>query len=136
MTLKRACARAGSEDLSVIQNLRPKIRFLTREIGIAPHCVRKVIVSFPQILGLSIDDNLRPTARYLLDDVGIPQDRLNKTIVTRPQILACRCQAPDTHARTSARMHGACTPTQRDRDRWVCGGRSSGRSSGGLWRRC
>jgi len=77
------------QHLSVIQNLRPTIRFLTKEIGIAPEMVRKVIVSFPQILGLSVDDNLRPTVRYLLDEVGVPMDRLNKTIVTRPQILGC-----------------------------------------------
>jgi mTERF domain-containing protein len=77
------------QHLSVIQNLRPTVRFLTKEIGIAPEMVRKVIVSFPQILGLSVDDNLRPTARYLLNDVGVPMDRLNKTIVTRPQILGC-----------------------------------------------
>jgi mTERF domain-containing protein len=77
------------QHLSVIQNLRPTIRFLTKEIGIAPEMVRKVIVSFPQILGLSVKDNLRPTVRYLLDEVGMPMDRLNRTIVTRPQILGC-----------------------------------------------
>jgi len=77
------------QHLSVIQNLRPTIRFLTKEIGIAPDMVRKVIVSFPQILGLSVDLNLRPTVHYLLHEVGVPMDRLNKTIVTRPQILGC-----------------------------------------------
>ena len=75
--------------LSVIQNLRPTIKFLTQEVGVAPQMVRKVIVSFPQVLGLSVDDKLRPTVRYLMDEVGLPMDRLNKTIVTRPQILGC-----------------------------------------------
>jgi hypothetical protein len=72
---------------SVDLNLRPKLAFLTEDVGISHERMAAVLIKFPQVLGLSVEGNLRPTVRYLMHDLGVRQQDLSRMLSSMPQLL-------------------------------------------------
>ena len=72
---------------SVDLNLRPKVTFLTEDVGISHERMAAVLTKFPQVLGLSVECNLRPTVRYLIKDLGVAQEDLSRILSSMPQLL-------------------------------------------------
>ena len=76
-----------------------KTQFLRDELGLTHDELRSVLVSFPQVLGLSLDENLRLTVDFLLREIdgkddeggggaGLSRDRLREFVLYQPALLA------------------------------------------------
>lgn len=72
---------------SIHLNLRPKLTFLTADVGIPHERMAAVLLKFPQVLGLSVEGNLRPTVSYLVQDLGVRQEDLSRMLSSMPQLL-------------------------------------------------
>jgi hypothetical protein len=56
------------------ENLRSKLDFLSESLGMKNFELRTVVLTYPQILGLSIESNLTPKMRFFLDPEEFDND--------------------------------------------------------------
>jgi hypothetical protein len=75
------------------ENTGPKLEYLqqTLELGIGElSYLREIIVTYPQLLGLSLEDNLRPTVEFFLSEDGadLAVSQLRYFVSYQPAILA------------------------------------------------
>lgn len=74
------------------ENICRKIQFIQDTFNYNDDDIRNIIVSFPQILGLSVERNMRPKIQYLLQEpssgAGLSKDELRQMITYQPAILA------------------------------------------------
>ena len=71
-------------------NLQCKLDYLCESLGLATNGyddLRSIIVSYPQILGLSLEYNLRPKMDFFID-CGLSQDQLREFVFYQPSLLA------------------------------------------------
>ena len=74
-------------------NLLNKVNFLREEFKFDDEELRDVLVTFPQLLGLSVEDNLRPTIDFLQlptvhDGAGLSKEDLKEFVLYQPSLLA------------------------------------------------
>jgi len=73
-------------------NMLKKIQFIQETFEYDDNEIRDILVSFPQILGLSVDRNLKPKIQYLLEKpilgAGLTREELKQLITYQPAILA------------------------------------------------
>jgi mTERF domain-containing protein len=74
--------------LSLENNIKPTILFLTEELGIALHDVGKIVQQNPQLLGLNVATNLRRKVQYLVGELGVPQEQLARIVTAFPTLLS------------------------------------------------
>lgn len=75
------------------ENTGPKLEYLqqTLELGMGElSYLREIIVTYPQLLGLSLEDNLRPTVEFFLSEDGadLAVSQLRYFVSYQPAILA------------------------------------------------
>ena len=72
------------------ENVVPKMEFLQQTLELSAGELRDILVTYPQLLGLSLEGNLRPTVEFLLSDDGadltVPQ--LSYFVSYQPALLA------------------------------------------------
>jgi hypothetical protein len=84
-------------------NLQCKLDFLFDELGLEGSDLRTIIVSYPQVLGLSLQNNLKPKVDFFLDAeesagdsaeihssirCGLSKDQLREFVIYQPALLA------------------------------------------------
>jgi hypothetical protein len=84
-------------------NLRCKLDFLVESLGLEGSDLRTIIVSYPQVLGLSLQNNLKPKVDFFLDAeesggdfseirsplrCGLSKDQLREFVLYQPALLA------------------------------------------------
>ena len=84
-------------------NLQCKLDFLFDELGLEGSDLRTIIVSYPQVLGLSLQNNLKPKVDFFLDAeessgdsaeihssirCGLSKDQLREFVLYQPALLA------------------------------------------------
>ena len=96
---KIVLGHANLLNLSVTNNLRPRIEFLVASCNLDPIEIAKVVeTSNGSVLGLSVDNNLRPTIDFMLHNIfhdnsstdnqhQRKQLLLKKCIITHPQLF-------------------------------------------------
>lgn len=75
------------------RNLVSKVSFLQDEFGFLDEEMRDILVTFPQMLGLSADTNLRPKIDFLLlpsqsGGAGLSREELKELVLYQPAVLA------------------------------------------------
>jgi mTERF domain-containing protein len=69
-------------------NLRSKLDYLVTSLGLVGPDLRNIIVTYPQILGLSLEGNLVPKVDFFIDDAGLCRDQLREFVLYQPALLA------------------------------------------------
>lgn len=72
------------------ENLLSKIDFLRTAMALKEDEMRDLLVTYPQILGLSLEGNLIPTVAFLLDEdgAGLTREQLNYFVLYQPALVA------------------------------------------------
>jgi len=72
------------------QNIVPKMEFLQQSLKLSTGELRDILVTYPQLLGLSLESNLHPTVEFLLSDNGahLTVSQLGYFVSYQPAILA------------------------------------------------
>ena len=72
------------------ENVVPKMEFLQQTLELSAGELRDILVTYPQLLGLSLDGNLRPTVQFLLSDDGadLSVSQLSYFVSYQPALLA------------------------------------------------
>jgi hypothetical protein len=74
------------------ENILQKIQFIQETFLFDDEGLRDVIVTFPQLLGLSLEKNLKPKVEFLLGapnhGAGLSKDELRELIAYQPALLA------------------------------------------------
>ena len=78
----------ADEDSPAVVQARAVSRFLSEQLGLGEKELKKVIDTFPGVLGFSVD-NLRIKVRFLADEVGLGKDGAVKVIIKSPSVLSC-----------------------------------------------
>ena len=73
--------------LSLDRHVEPSISWLC-EIGLAQSQVVKILIKFPQILGLNIKQNMKPTLQWLCE-LGLSKAQVAKAIAVYPSVFGC-----------------------------------------------
>ena len=72
------------------QTIAPKLEFLQQALKLSTDELRDILVTYPQLLGLSLDDNLRPTVEFLMSNNGadLTVSQLSYFVSYQPALLA------------------------------------------------
>ena len=72
------------------ENIVPKMEFLQQTLELSAGELRDILVTYPQLLGLSLEGNLRPTVEFLLNDDGadLTVSQLRYFMSYQPALLA------------------------------------------------
>ena len=72
------------------ENVVPKMEFLQQTLELSAGELRDILVTYPQLLGLSLEGNLRPTVQFFLSDDGadLTVSQLGYFVSYQPALLA------------------------------------------------
>ena len=72
------------------ENVVPKMEFLQQTLELGAGELRDILVTYPQLLGLSLEGNLRPTVEFLLSEEGadLTVAQLRYFVSYQPALLA------------------------------------------------
>mmetsp|Transcript_40672 Transcript_40672/g.85447 ORF Transcript_40672/g.85447 Transcript_40672/m.85447 type:complete len:393 (+) Transcript_40672:85-1263(+) len=75
------------------ENLQSKLDFLSDSLDLDDLELRSIIVSYPQVLGLSLEKNLMPKVDFFLDvngsiNCGLSKSQLKEFVIYQPALLA------------------------------------------------
>ena len=72
---------------SVDDNVAPKVRYLSEELGLGRAGAMKVITWCPTVLGMSVDVNIALKVRFLAEEVGAGREGAAHIILKHPTML-------------------------------------------------
>ena len=78
---------------SVQHKLRPMLRYLCEELGVAEESMGAMLLKYPQLFSLSIDKNLRPTVAFVREQTGVTFAAMSKMVQQHPQLLGLSIEA-------------------------------------------
>lgn len=79
------------------ENTQSKLDFLSDALDLSTAELRTIVVTYPQVLGLSLDKNLKPKTEFFLDDAssnnttfncGLSKRQLKEFVLYQPALLA------------------------------------------------
>ena len=96
--------------LSVENNIAPKFRFLSEELGFGREGARAILTKAPQLIGLD-EDNVRPKVNFLVEDLGLSRESAMAMVIRFPPLLTYDLE--NNLMPTAAFLRDACEEMKR-----------------------